>query len=79
MMLPHATVAAAMFMTSNAHMMALPATTAMVHYLYKYNHIKKFSLYFDMQKLGKNDNYLATFEKIREILLTDERFDIFIE
>ena len=47
-MLPHATVAATMFMTSNAHMMALPATTAMIHYLYKYNHIKKFSLYFDM-------------------------------
>jgi len=32
-----------------------------------------------MQKLGKNDNYIATFEKIREILLTDEQFNIFIE
>lgn len=54
--------------------MAIPATTAMIHYLYKFNHIKKATLYFDMQKLGKNENYVATFEKIREIILTDERF-----
>lgn len=79
MMLPHASIAAAMFMTSNAHLMAIPATTAMLHYLYKFNHIKKATLYFDMQKLGKNDNYVATFEKIREMLLNDERFEIFIE
>jgi hypothetical protein len=32
-----------------------------------------------MQKLGKNDNYIATFEKIREILLTDEQFSAYIE
>lgn len=79
LMLPHASVAAVMFLTSNAHLMAIPATTAMIHYLYKFNHIKKATLYIDMQKLGKNENYVATFEKIREILLTDERFQIYIE
>ena len=78
-MLPHASIASLMFMTSNAHLIAIPATTAMFHYLYRYNHIKKATLYFDMQKLGKNENYVATFEKIREILLTDERFQIYIE
>jgi len=40
-MLPHASIASLMFMTSNAHLIAIPATTAMLHYLYKYNHIKK--------------------------------------
>ena len=79
MMAPHASVAALMFATSNAHLSIIPATTAMFHYLYKMNHIKKATLYWDMQKLGKNENYIATFEKIREILLTDERFDILIE
>ena len=76
---PHTAISAALFFSSNAHLMAIPATTAMIHYLYKFNHIKKATLYFDMQKLGKNDNYVATFEKVREILLTDARFDLFIE
>ncbi len=76
---PHAALAALLFMYSNAHLMSIPLTTAMIHYLYKHNHIKKFTLYYDMQKLGQNENYVATFEKIREILLTDERFELFIE
>lgn len=57
----------------------IPATTATLHYLYRFNHFKKATLYLDMQKLGKNDNYIATFEKIREILLTDEQFSAYIE
>lgn len=77
--MPHASIAAAMFATSNAHWMVIPATTAMFHYLYRFNHFKKLTLYFDMQKLGKNENYIATFEKVREILLTDERFELYIE
>jgi hypothetical protein len=32
-----------------------------------------------MQRLAKNDNYIATFEKVREILLTDDRFELFVE
>ena len=76
---PHASVAALLFFSSNAHLMVIPATTAAVHYLYRFNHFKKATLYFDMQKLGKNDNYIATFEKIREILLTDEHFSQYIE
>jgi hypothetical protein len=32
-----------------------------------------------MQRLAKNENYVATFEKVREILLTDERFELFVE
>jgi len=71
---PHASIAALLFFSSNAHLMVIPATTATVHYLYRFNHFKKATLYFDMQKLGKNDNYIATFEKIREILLTDDHF-----
>ena len=76
---PHATLGAALFATSNAHLVALPITTGIVHYLWKFNHFKKATMYLDMNKLGKNENYLATFEKIREILLTDERFELYIE
>jgi len=72
LMLPHASVAALLLFSSNAHLIAIPATTAAIHYMYRFNHFKKATLYFDMQKLGKNDNYIATFEKIREIMLTDE-------
>lgn len=76
---PHATVASLLFFSSNAHLLVIPATTATLHYLYRFNHFKKATLYLDMQKLGKNDNYIATFEKIREILLTDEQFSAYIE
>jgi hypothetical protein len=48
MLAPHAAIAGLMFMTSNAHLMSIPLTTATIHYLYKYNHIKKFTLYYDM-------------------------------
>lgn len=47
-MAPHASLAALMIMTSNAHWITIPATTAMIHYLYRYNHLKKATLYFDM-------------------------------
>ena len=76
---PHATLAACMLATANAHMLFLPITTLAVHYLWKFNHIKKATLYYDMQKLGKNENYMATFEKVRQILLTDPRFEVLIE
>jgi hypothetical protein len=79
MMIPHAAVAGLMFGTANAHWIFVPATTAIIHYLWKFNHIRKATLYLDMQKLGKNENYMATFEKIREMLLTDERFELYIE
>lgn len=79
MMAPHSVVAGLFLATSNAHLVVIPATTAALHYLYKFNHFKKATLYYDMQKLGKNENYVATFEKIREILLTDARFEIYIE
>ena len=76
---PHATLAGLLIFSANAHLLVIPATTATLHYLYRFNHFKKATLYFDMQKLGKNDNYIATFEKIREILLTSEQFSMFIE
>lgn len=78
-MSPHVALASAFLFTSNAHLVAIPATTAALHYLYLQNHLKKLTLYYDMQKLGRNDNYLATFDKVREILMNDERFSLYIE
>lgn len=66
-------------MTSNAHMIVLPATTAAIHYLYMYNHLKKMTLYFDMQKLGSDENYVATFGSVKEVLMTDKRMSLYID
>jgi hypothetical protein len=30
------------------------------------------TLYMDMQQLNRNENFAATFEKVREVLLTHE-------
>ena len=78
-MSPHAAIAFCFIMTSNAHLLAFPATTAAIHYLYMYNHLKKMTLYYDMQKLGTNENYVATFEAIKQVLYTDERFRLFVD
>ena len=59
--------------------MVLPATTAAIHYLYMYNHLKKMTLYYDMQKLGKDENYTATFGQIKKVLMTDERMRMYID
>ena len=37
------------------------------------------TLYYDMQKLGKNENFVETFEKVREVLLTDDRLQYYID
>ena len=76
---PHMVLAAAFLATSNAHLIMLPATTAAIHYMYRYNHLKKLTLYFDMQKLGRNENYVATFESVKEVLMTDPRMKPYIE
>ena len=79
MMSPHLAVAGLFLMTSNVHLIVIPATTAAIHYLYTYNHLKKMTLYFDMQKLGTNENYVATFGQIKQVLMTDERLRHFID
>ena len=66
-------------MSSNAHLLFLPATSAAIHYLYMHNHLKKMTLYYDMQKLGTDENYVATFEAIKKVLLTDERLRLHVE
>ena len=76
---PHALLAALFLCTSNAHLVVLPATTAAFHYLYMYNHLKKMTLYYDMQKLGSNENYVATFEAVKQVLMTDERLRTYID
>ena len=76
---PHAVIAAMLLSTSNAHLIVVPATTAALHYLYMYNHLKKMTLYYDMQKLGKNENYVATFDAVKEVLMTDERMRNYID
>ena len=76
---PHALLALTFLMTSNVHLIAFPATTAAIHYLYMYNHLKKMTLYYDMQKLGTNENYVATFSQIKEVLMTDERLKIYVD
>jgi len=57
----------------------MPATTAAIHYLYMYNHLKKMTLYYDMQKLGKDENYTATFGQVKKVLMTDERMRMYID
>ena len=47
-MSPHITVAIILAATSNLSLIAVPLTTAAVHYMYKYNHIKQMTLYMDM-------------------------------
>ena len=32
-----------------------------------------------MQKLGRNENYMATFDAVKEVLMTDPRFTLYIE
>ena len=76
---PHIAVAFLFAVTSNAHLMVIPATTAAFHYMYMYNHLKQMTLYYDMQKLGTNENYVATFGAVRKVLMTDERLRFYIE
>ena len=76
---PHLVVGLGLIATSQAHLFAIPATTAAIHYLYRYHHLKKLTLYFDMQKLGRNENYMATFDAVKEVLMTDPRFALYIE
>ena len=76
---PHLMVSLGLIATSQAHLIAFPATTAAIHYLYRYHHLKKLTLYFDMQKLGRNENYMATFDAVKEVLMTDPKFEHFIE
>ena len=78
-MSPHLAVAALFMMTSNMHLIVLPATTAAIHYLYSYNHLTKLTLYYDMQKLGTNENYVATFGQVKHVLMTDQRLSNFID
>lgn len=54
MFLPHTFLAAGLIATSNAHLLVLPASTALLHYLYRYNHLKKLTLYYDMNKMASN-------------------------
>ena len=76
---PHIVLCLGLLATSNAHLIAFPATTAAIHYLYRYNHLRKLTLYFDMQKLGRNENYVATFESIKQVLMTDSRLALYVE
>lgn len=41
--------------------------------------MKKMTLYFDMQKLGKDENYVATFTAVKKVLMEDERMRLYIE
>ena len=59
--------------------MIFPAASAAIHYLYMYNHLKKLTLYYDMQKLGTDENYVATFESVRQVLMTEERMRLYID
>lgn len=36
------------------------------------------TLYYDMQSLGKNENFVATFTKVKEVLSTDEQLSLFV-
>jgi hypothetical protein len=77
-MSPHIAVAMVFAATSNVSLMVLPLTTAALHFMYKYNHLKQMTLYMDMQQLNRNENFAATFDKVREVLLTHESLALFI-
>ena len=47
--------------------------------MYMNNHLKKLTLYYDMQKLGTDENYVATFTQIKKVLMTDERLRPYVE
>ena len=57
-MSPHFAVAMLFMATSNASLIVVPMTTAAIHYLYKYNHFRQMTLYYDMQKLNRNENFV---------------------
>ena len=76
---PHALLAAMFMFTSNAHLVAIPATTAALHYMYKYNHLTRATFYYDLRDAGKNENYLAVFDEVKRILLTDDRLRLYVE
>ena len=76
---PHALIALVLIGTSNAHLVVFPATTAALHYMYKYNHFAKMTMYYDLAAIGDNENYLAVFDKIKEVIMTDDRLSLFIE
>ena len=77
--MPHMVLANCLIATSNAHLLPFPALTAAIHYMSRYNHLKKLTLYFDMQKLGRNENYVATFDAVKEVLMTDPRMANYVE
>ena len=77
-MSPHFGVAILFVATSKASLIVIPMTTAAIHYLYKFNHLRQMTLYYDIQKLTKNENFIETFEKVREVLLTDPRLSLYI-
>ena len=76
---PHALLALILIGTSNAHLTVIPATTAAFHYMYRYNHFARMTMYYDLSAIGDNENYLAVFDKIKEVMMTDERLQLFIE
>ena len=36
-------------------------------------------MYYDLQKLSKDPNYYACMDKVKEVLMTDERLSLFLE
>lgn len=78
-MSPHLFIAAFLGFSANLHLVPIPMTTAVLHYMYKFNHFKKLTLYYDLEKLGKNENYVATFDQVKKVLMTDERLTSYID
>ena len=37
------------------------------------------TMYYDMSQMNNNENYLAVFDTIKNVLMTDERLSLFVE
>ena len=78
-MLPHIGLAALMGVTYQLQWLFIPIISGSMHFMYREKHLRRATLYFDLQKLGKDMNYMECFEMIKEVLLTDEKLSLYID
>jgi len=50
-----------LFYIANSHLLIFPFMTGLCQWMYMNNHLAKMTLYYDLYKLGKNENHIAAF------------------
>eukprot|EP00347_Sterkiella_histriomuscorum_P000406 403375986 len=61
------------------HLLPIPMTTGLLQWMYMKRHLQNMTLYYDLYKLGNNQNHAATYGKIREILLTNQEMSLYVD